>query len=56
MGMSWQDSLDTPIENLTEVEAKTLLHEIAVTLAGYNDDKAKHHDKIAEIFSNLANT
>lgn len=55
MGMSWQDSLDKPIENLTEEQAKSKLHEIAVTLAGINDDKAEHHDKIVDIYKDLSN-
>jgi len=50
---SWQDSLDDAIDKLTEGEAKDLLNEIAVTLAGFTQVKAVQHDEIAEIFMRI---
>lgn len=55
MGMSWQGILDAPVENLTEEQAKSMLHDIATTLANVNEDKAEHHDKIVDLFKNLSN-
>lgn len=54
MGMSWQNALDTPIENLTEEQVKSMLHDIATTLANVNEDKTVHHDKIVDLFKNLS--
>jgi len=47
---SMQDDLFGVIEDMSEEKAKELLNEIAVTLAGATQDKARHHDKIAGIF------
>lgn len=55
MGMSWQNALEIPIENLTEEQAKSMLHDISTTLANVQEDKAKHHDKIVDLFKNLSN-
>ena len=54
MGMSWQGTLDAPIKNLTEEQAKSMLHDIATTLANVTEEKAEHHDKIVDLFQNLS--